>query len=85
MREDKITIHDLTGGEVIENVHVTIPHRDEFCELLGISEVPLEYTQQGDIVNFKIPHGLIWMAEIWGIKITYIQSVTTSQPKKRKI
>lgn len=60
---------------MLENVEVSIPVVPVFDMLPFCHDLPLKHTQQEDLITFTIPHEFIWMAKVWGVKITYTKEM----------
>ena len=55
----------------MNDVNVSIPSKP-FLDW-PFEDVPLQHTQEGNIVKFEIPYELTWLVETFGIKITYTE------------
>lgn len=62
-----------TRAKVIDDIRVYIPCKP-FLDM-PFEDIPLEHTQEGDIIKFEIPYELTWLTEAFGIKIQYTQGL----------
>jgi len=42
---------------------------------LPFYDIPLKHIQEGDIIKFEIPYEFAWLAELFGIRISYIEQL----------
>lgn len=57
----------------MKNIKISIPYPPFTENPLNVSEIPISYIQEEDIIKLEIPSQFYWMAQLMGLKITYIQ------------